>query len=392
MAWVNAVGRLRPWHAIPRAMAGRGCICLRLASGLLLAACAPEPLLDLDLETPPLVLVPTADAGIVDQRGRFRDIFCALSEDHGGQLPDHRPCAEALHRLAGESSAGGAPVNLGRARIGLRLAIVAGLAAECLGETARPLRYAARHVEQLGYEVSWLKVDGLSSSTRNATEIRAAILDMEDVPERPIVLLGYSKGATDVLEAAADPVVAARIAAVVSLGGSINGSPLADQASGALLDALAVMPGLDCEAGDRGGLNSLRRSTRLAWLVAQQPSPAIRYYSLVSFTERDRISAVLRSSYDDLSLIDPRNDSQLLFYDQILPGSTLLGYLNADHWAIALPLARDGGPFALLVDQNAFPREVLLEAILKQIEEDLISAGRVEISGSVAVRQREVAP
>jgi hypothetical protein len=46
----------------------------------------------------------------------------------------------------------------------------------------------------------------------------------------------------------------------------------------------------------------------------------------------------------------------------------------------------------LVVDQNAFPREVLLEAILKQIEEDLITAGRMEISGSVAARQREVAP
>jgi hypothetical protein len=152
------------------------------------------------------------------------------------------------------------------------------------------------------------------------------------------------------------------------------------------------MPGPDCEVGDRGGLHSLCRSTRLAWLIAQQPSPDIRYYSLVSFTSRDKVSSVLRSSYDDLSLIDPRNDSQLLFYDQILPGSTLLGYLNADHWAIALPIARDGGPFALLVDQNAFPREVLLEAILKQIEEDLITAGRLEISGSVAVRQRDVAP
>jgi hypothetical protein len=348
----------------------------------MLAACAPQPLLDPHLETPPLALVPAAQAGIVDQRARFREIFCALSERHGIELPDHRPCEDALHRLAGEAPPSHAPVNLGRARIGLRLAIVSGLAAECIGERARPLRYAARHVQQLGYEVTWIVVDGLSSSARNATQIHAAIHRMENIPGRPIVLLGYSKGATDVLEASADPVVAKRVTAVVSLGGSVNGSPLADRASGALLDALAVMPGLDCEAGDRGGLNSLRRSTRLAWLVAQQPSPAIRYYSLVSFTERDRVSSVLRSSYDELSLIDPRNDGQLLFYDQILPGSTLLGYLNADHWAIALPIARDGGPFALLVDQNAFPREVLLEAILKQIEEDLIAAGPANTFGS----------
>ena len=133
-----------------------------------------------------------------------------MSEDHGIELPDHRPCDQALHRLAGEAAASRAPVNLGRARVGLRLAIVPGLAAQCFGERALPLRYAASHVEQLGYEVTWIDVDGLSSSTRNAAKIRAAILEMDEIPDRPIVLLGYSKGASDVLEASADPTVAAR--------------------------------------------------------------------------------------------------------------------------------------------------------------------------------------
>ena len=96
---------------------------------------------------------------------------------------------------------------------------------------------------------------------------------------------------------------------------------------------------------------------------------------------------MLRPSYDDLSMIDPRNDGQLLFYDQIVPGSTLLGYLNADHWAIAMPIVRDVAAARLLVDRNAFPREILLEAILKQIEEDLITAGQVTTSGPVAMRQ-----
>lgn len=386
MTRVNAeVGKCRRRRRL-RARAGRSYhrgICLCLAVGLVLAACAPQPLLDSRPQTPPLALVPAAQAGIVDRRARFRDILCALTADHGIELPDHRPCDQVLHRLAGETPAGRSPVNLGRARLGLRLAIVPGLAAQCLGDLGLPLRDAARHVERLGYEVTWIDVDGLSSSTRNAAEIRAAILSMADVPDRPIVLLGYSKGATDVLEASAHPTVAARVAAVVSLGGAVNGSPLADRASETLLDALAHIPGLGCEPGDRGAVNSLRRSTRLAWLATRQPSPSIRYYSLVSFVARDRVSSVLRSSYDDLSVIDPRNDSQLLFYDQLVPGSTLLGYLNADHWAIALPIARDGALTELLVDQNAFPREVLLEAILKQIEEDLMTARRVEISGSV---------
>jgi hypothetical protein len=34
----------------------------------------------------------------------------------------------------------------------------------------------------------------------------------------------------------------------------------------------------------------------------------------------------------------PRNDGLLLIYDQIIPGGTLLGYANADHWSVALSL------------------------------------------------------
>ena len=102
----------------------------------------------------------------------------------------------------------------------------------------------------------------------------------------------------------------------------------------------------------------------------------MRYYSLVRFASRERISAVLRPSYDALALVDPRNDGQLLFYDQILPESTLLGYLNADHFAIALPLARDHPELAMPLDRNAFPRELVLEAIVKYVEDDLQGFGR----------------
>jgi hypothetical protein len=342
--------------------------------GLLLAGCAPQPLLDGTAEIPPLVLVPTVYAGVNDGRARFREIFCALDEDHGAELPDHRPCELALHRLSGEGPASGRRVNLGRSRLDLRLVLVPGLAEQCLGELALPLSFAARHVERLGYEVGWIDVDGLSSSTRNAGEIRDAILAMPESAERPIVLVGYSKGASDMLEAAVDPAVAARVAAIVSLGGAINGSPLADRASEVPVDLVASLPGIACATGDRGALDSLRRATRTGWLAARHPLPPLRSYSLVSYTTREQVSAPLRSYYDDLSEIEPRNDGQLLFYDQILPGSTLLGYLNGDHWAIAVPIAREAPLAATIVDQNAFPREILLEALLKQIEEDLLDA------------------
>ena len=356
--------------------------------GLIIAGCASQPLLKDGNETPPLALVPVGEAGIIDQRGRFREIFCALNDDHGAELPDHRPCDQALHDLPGETPGDGRPVNLGRARIDLHLVIVPGLAAECFGELMLPLRYAARHVEQLGYEVSWIDVDGLSSSRRNAGEISEAILGMEDVG-RPIVLLGYSKGMSDALEALVDPEAAERITAVVSFAGAVNGSPLAEKSSAALLKALAYVPGLSCDSGDRGAVDSLLRSNRTEWLAAHRLPASILYYSVVSYAAREQISALLHSSYDELAMIDPRNDSQLLYYDAIVPRSRLLGYVNADHFAIALPLARDSTLTAEFVNRNAFPREILLEAILKSIEEDLLAAGSPAIPSPKAAYPRQ---
>jgi hypothetical protein len=89
------------------------------------------------------------------------------------------------------------------------------------------------------------------------------------------------------------------------------------------------------------------------------------------------MSSVLGRSYDKLARIDTRNDSQMIFYDQVIPGSSLVGYVNADHWALVVPIARQHDTIAaLFVTQNAYPREALTEALLRFIEEDLAAAGR----------------
>ncbi len=110
----------------------------------------------------------------------------------------------------------------------------------------------------------------------------------------------------------------------------------------------------------------------MAWL-AQHPLPGdVHYYSVVTFPAPERISSILESSYKKLSRVDARNDSQVIFYDEVIPGSSLLGYINADHWALAVPIARTHPTVgALFVTQNAYPREALIEAILRFVEEDL---------------------
>jgi len=52
--------------------------------------------------------------------------------------------------------------------------------------------------------------------------------------------------------------------------------------------------------------------------------------------------------------------------------------LNADHWAIAVPLKRSHPLISSsFIDKNAFPREVLLEAIVRYVEEDLNSIQQI---------------
>ncbi len=140
-------------------------------------------------------------------------------------------------------------------------------------------------------------------------------------------------------------------------------------------DLLRHFPGAACTSGDAGAVYSLRPATRKAWL-ARNPLPReLRYYSLVTFPQPDRISSILTGSYDKLARIDARNDSQVIFYDQVIPGSTLVGYINADHWALAVPVARTHSTIgSMFVTQNAYPREALVEALLRFVEEDLSAA------------------
>jgi hypothetical protein len=344
-----------------------------------LAACATKPLVPYSTDTPPLILVPASYAGVEDKRARFREIYCAVLEAHGAALPDYRPCESALTRVGTEPAGTGAPVALGQSTRHLVAAVVAGIGYDCFKPWLNAPGTVTTQLRQSGYDGFMLEVDGLSSSAHNARQIRDAIMAMPppDGPAR-LVLIGYSKGAPDILEAVvAYPEIRSRVAAVVSAAGAVGGSPLANDAQQYQADLLRHFPGATCTSGDGGAVESLRPATRKAWL-AQNPLPGeVRYYSLVTFPEPQRISSILESSYEKLARIDTRNDSQVIFYDQVVPGSALLGYINADHWALAVPIARSHATIgALFVTQNAYPREALTEAILRFLEEDLAATGK----------------
>lgn len=356
-----------------------GILLLAVAGCLALGACATKPLIPYSADTPPLILVPASEASVQDKRARFREVYCAVLEARARDLPDIRPCEDALTRVGSEPAGTGKPVDLGLSKRRLIGAIVAGIGYECFEPWLQAPGSVAQHVRQFGYDLVQLKVDALSSSANNARQIRDAIMAMQaEAGASRLVLIGYSKGAPDILEAVvAYPEIRSRVAAVVSAAGAIGGSALANDAEQSQADLLRHFPGATCPSGDGGAVDSLRPATRKKWL-AQNPLPReLRYYSLVTFPQPDRISSILTSSYDKLARIDARNDSQVIFYDQIVPGSTLLGYVNADHWALAVPIARTHATIgSLFVTQNAYPREALVEALLRFVEEDLTVSAR----------------
>lgn len=341
---------------------------------LSLTACSSKPLIPWSSDSPPQVLVPIAEAGIDDQRGRFREVFCAVLDSKGEEWPDYRPCEEALTRVGTEPPGTGQPVSLGKSQKKVLMLIVPGVGWECIENWLDIDQSLQDLLNSYGFEAELLDVDGLSSSANNARQIKEFIdATPPELQEHEIVLIGYSKGSPDILEAVVNyPELSERVAAVISVAGAVGGSPLANTAEQKDLNIMTHFPDSTCSEGDGGALDSLRPSTRRAWLANNTLPPEIAYYSLVTYPKPEQMSSVLKGSYEKLSKVDARNDSQVIYHDQMIPNSTLVGFVNADHWAIAVPVARShtylGRTF---VDKNSFPREALFEALLRFVEEDL---------------------
>ena len=308
---------------------------------------------------PPTTIVAVRDAGVRDLRGTFRAAACA-------RLPAVGPtCEEVLLKLAGEPPPTSLPRQEDLPRR-YRIAFVPGLFNECFEDLARPFADVQADLEAGGFTVDYFAVAGRGSVAQNAARLAEHFAGLP-ADDRPLIVFAYSKGLVDLLDFMVRyPDLARPIAAVVSVAGASNGSPLADRMHAIYRSLGAKFPLPGCARGTGEEILDLRPDTRIAWWQEHGESLTVPIFTLVAAPQPDRVSPATRATYNELAKIDSRNDGKLLWQDQIPPRSHLLGYVNADHWSIAVPVLKEA-PKASFLFRDTAPRTVLAEAAIEVV-------------------------
>ena len=253
-----------------------------------------------------------------------------------------------------------------------RFLFVSGFGAECLKDV-RAFSTSIAHLKEAHHvDVEYFAVAPFGSSEENGQSIARHVEEgWAGDKTRRYVLIGYSKGAADLLEALR--VLNApqtKVAALVTVAGTIGGSWLPDDVRTLMQGSQPWMaPG--CPANVQDGIHSLTRELRQRFL-RENPVP-VAGYSIVAASTLDETSSALRAAWKRLSLYAKEQDGQMVAWEAVLPGAKYLGAARADHWAIALPFEESPQP-PKAVDRNHFPRDALLEAIVRFVAADLGSS------------------
>lgn len=355
------------------ALARGGWILLAAAAGL--TGCQSYPTAA-DIAASSAAIPPVAEAvAWRDGRGRFRQVFCEVAARNGTLPPRGSDCSTLLWRLADEPPVPEPPLPLPEIDPSLQFFLVTGALSDCFGPAALPYREEVERLATTGIVVRTIRVSGRSGASHNARQV-AGVLAAAVEPGDRVVLIGYSKGAVDILHFLDEfPEQARQVAAVVSLAGPILGSPLAERGAWLYDHLLSEAFAARCDPGDGGLADSMVPDTRRDWLDRHPPPAHVAYFSLAAFTTRAHLASSLRPSWRLLAGTDPRNDGQVLPADALIPGSTLLGYANADHWGLAIAIEREMPRLASRPAGNVLPQPPLLEAMLRQVSEALAAGG-----------------
>jgi NAD(P)-dependent dehydrogenase (short-subunit alcohol dehydrogenase family) len=313
---------------------------------------------------------------VEDGRAEFRAVLCPLLRAEGIAPADDALCERWLWRLPDEP----APVPARTVDLPepqrLAVFLVTGAFSECVDDASRPFSTGAARLQAAGARVETLVVGGRSGPSHNARQIAAAIEAVGLRDDDQVILLGYSKGALDILHFLVDfPALAGKVDAVVSVAGPVFGSPLAEVADAAYSRLVAGLPHDRCPPGDGQVIRSLTPEVATGWLTSNPLPTGVRYYSIAAFTTRDHMSRALVPSWRRLGETDPHNDGQVAAADAVIPGSTLLGHANSDHWAIAQMIEVSHPHLVARPDPTPFPREQLFMAIVQFVVAEIAQGG-----------------
>lgn len=383
---------------------------LALPLALVLTACAP--MLPYRPDDPITVNVDLGRAGVRDERATFaalmqreldRQAGAAASApapttaaSAAGPGEDRRAVGPWLHGLASPPPSPPAPATAARLaaldarfaarRTGTAVLMVPGMFGDCVSHQSVPfgdgqvrdgdgaLTEAYGLYADLGlHSLRMVDLPGRESSAANGDRLAVAIRETAAQPGvASIVLVGYSKGVPDALHALArlqaEGPIPAPLQALVSVAGTVMGTPLADDFE-AWYDAMSPRgAAFGCTPADGEELRSLTRRERGAWMAAHALPASLAYYSIAAYAGAEDSSPLLRTPHSLLATVDPRNDGQMIAADAILPGSVLLATARSDHWDIALPRERHPTAWVRWLESGrAYPREALFRATLRWV-------------------------
>ena len=215
-----------------------------------MTGCASGPALPYEPDSPLTAHLPIRQAGIRDLRREFTPFFDAELEHLDFGLGT-RGAGNYLHLPpphAGAPTPRPGPSRPDAGFASTAVLIVPGFLGECLADQALPFSdgrvrerssayTAAYETYKTGlglHSIEAIHVGGRAGSAANAALIDSAILTLsEDSGVASIVLVAYSKGVADTLEALAElqrrQAVPAKLQAFVSVAGAVMGTPIADR-------------------------------------------------------------------------------------------------------------------------------------------------------------------
>ena len=247
--------------------------------------------------------------------------------------------------------------------------IVPGLLGSSVRTLVAPLLCARERLTVEGYKLKVAWVSGRSGCEFNAKRLREDVLEMANRSGQAVNIIGYSKGCADAIHMLGRHEDTHKaVSALVSYAGVVLGTPLADSVPNWVNTLLRYLPLPGDSYGDGLAISDLSRRKRQQWLLDHPLPSGVRLASIAASPSAELVSRILKGSYQRLSQLDKHNDSQVLCNDAIIPTSELLAVVNADHWAIALPIAERHSLLArLLVNKNRFPRDVLIQASIDHL-------------------------